>query len=181
MSVSKNYARALLESAQTPAELAAVRESMEQLVAALDESKDFRISLMSPALSSRDRTDLIHSISKKFGFPAVMTHFLDLLNRKGRLPILLEIQSSLEEVAVESQGGLMGVVSSADEIKTEDVADLANAFGRKLGKKVSFRVVRDPALLAGLKVTIGGVTYDGTLRSQLDRIGAELSQGGATH
>ena len=52
----------------------------------------------------------------------------------------------------------------------EDVEALAKAFGKKLNKRVAFHVSTDPSLLAGMKVTVNGVTYDGTLRSQLQKL-----------
>ena len=51
-----------------------------------------------------------------------------------------------------------------------DVDGLAKAFTTKLGKRVSFTVASDPDLLAGVKVTVNGVTYDGTLRAQLEKL-----------
>jgi F0F1-type ATP synthase delta subunit len=51
-----------------------------------------------------------------------------------------------------------------------DVKNLAKAFSEKLGKRVAFQSSTEPALLAGLKVTVNGVTYDGTLRSQIQKL-----------
>ena len=62
-----------------------------------------------------------------------------------------------------------------DPLKDSDVQGLAQAYEKKLGKRVEFQVSVDPGLLAGLKVTVNGVTYDGTLRSQLDRLKENLS------
>jgi hypothetical protein len=53
---------------------------------------------------------------------------------------------------------------------------LSVAFGARIGRKVSFETHEDPSLLAGVKVTVGGVTYDGTMRSQLSRLRETLSR-----
>jgi F0F1-type ATP synthase delta subunit len=58
-----------------------------------------------------------------------------------------------------------------------DIDTLTKAFSQKLGKKVAFRVAIDPSLLAGMKVTVNGVTYDGTLRSQIHKLRDHLAAG----
>jgi F0F1-type ATP synthase delta subunit len=49
-----------------------------------------------------------------------------------------------------------------------------------LGRKVAFRVSTDPSLLAGVRVTVSGVTYDGTLKAQLEQLKDKISMASVT-
>jgi F-type H+-transporting ATPase subunit delta len=90
------------------------------------------------------------------------------------LPAILESYNSVRLLA---EGGVPGRLVAAEPVSDQDVQGLAQAFSKKLGKKVAFQVSTDPSLLAGMKVTVNGVTYDGTLRSQLQRLRDRLVAG----
>lgn len=178
MSVAKSYASAFLESSPDRAVLLKDRKALIALVDHVEKSKDLRVMLMGQVTSSQEKTQILEKLASTFGFSATMVHFLTLLARKQRLSIISAIQRSLEEVSLESEGGILGELTSAEKLDAAEVATLAAAFSKKVGKKVELRLVTDANLLAGLKVTVGGVTYDGTLRSQLDRLHQEMAQGG---
>ena len=51
----------------------------------------------------------------------------------------------------------------------------SRAFAKAMsGKKVQMQVVHDPSLLGGLVAKLGDVVYDGSLRTQLERMRDEL-------
>jgi F0F1-type ATP synthase delta subunit len=60
------------------------------------------------------------------------------------------------------------------------IKEITQAFTQKLKRKVDFKVTTQPSLLAGLKVTVNGVTYDGSLLAQLERLKEEFTHGAAS-
>jgi F-type H+-transporting ATPase subunit delta len=186
MSVAKSYARALFEAAAdgktSAAELDAIERQLEEVVRVVDTSKDARVALMSPATATREKVALITELAKRGQFSKLVSNFIVLLARKERLALIREIQEAFGAVRLEAEGGLLGRVVSADPMGAADLEGLSKAFTRKLGRRVAFRASTDPALLAGVKVTVSGVTYDGTLRTQLQRLRDRLVYGtGTTH
>ncbi|MCM2323136.1 MAG: ATP synthase F1 subunit delta [Oligoflexia bacterium] len=178
MSVATTYARALFEAVEakeaSPAALAGtcqrLESEMESLLGAVSGSKEAQVALFGPVTNSAEKVSLVKAIASKMGAHPMMTTFLVLLANKGRLRLLKQIRDEFGAVRLNAEGGIQGRVASAEPMNELEVEDLAKAFSRKLGKRVAFRVSTDPALLAGLKVTVSGVTYDGTLRSQLQRL-----------
>jgi F-type H+-transporting ATPase subunit delta len=83
-------------------------------------------------------------------------------------------------VRLASEGGILGQVISAEPMDQKDVESLAQSFSKKLGKRVTFKVSVDAALLAGMKVIVSGVTYDGTLQSQLQKLRDQVAAGATT-
>lgn len=177
MSVARTYAKALYEAACEKQGQAAVSKTcdefekqLDSLLASLKSSREMEIALVAPITTPREKAALVDAISKKMGLSDLLSRFLNILATKDRLGILKEIRDQLAEVRLEAEGGVSGAVVSAEAMSSQDIEELAKAFGKKLGKRVEFRVSTDPALLAGVKVTINGVTYDGSLRSQLEQL-----------
>jgi F-type H+-transporting ATPase subunit delta len=186
MSVAKAYASALYEAgmdAKLPAsELDRIEAQLEELDKLLDSSREARLALLSPVVSAKEKAAFVTALGQKAGYSPMVVSFLSLLARKERFAVFSEAREAFRAARLEAEGGILGTLVSADPIEPADVDGLAAAFKQKLGKKVAFRTSTDPALLAGVKVTVSGVTYDGTLRSQLQRLSDRLVYGaGASH
>lgn len=181
MSVSKSYARALFEAAHdaknTADDLDKMDAQMGELEAIFESSKEARVALLSPVVSAKDKAGAIEKIAAKAGYQAMLSKFLVLLARKNRLSLLTKIRAEFKNVRLEAEGGMLGSLVSADPLSPSDIDGLAKAFTQKLGKKVAFQTSTDSSLLAGTKVTVNGVTYDGTLRAQLNRLRDRLVSG----
>jgi F-type H+-transporting ATPase subunit delta len=186
MSVAKAYARALFEAVADgkPAvtEFDMLEEQMGQFVTLFETSKELRTAFLAPGVSAKEKVALVQSLSQKMQLSKSLTGFLALLARKQRFVILPEIRDAFRKVRLEAEGGILGHLVSADPLESKDVEDLSRAFSQKLGRKVAFRTETDSNLLAGMKVTVNGVTYDGSLRSQLQRLRDRLVHDtGTTH
>lgn len=187
MSASTSYAKALCEAARETPDYAAILDQVEAQLSSFSnlvfKNRELKIALIGPVTSVKEKISLLEEFSKKLEWHPLLKKFLILLAKKDRLPLLAEIQESFGKIRLAVEGGVEGYVVSAEQMNGEDVDSLAKAFSKRLGKKVAFRVSVDPLLLAGMKVTVNGVTYDGSLRSQLqklrDRFVAGFSGGSA--
>jgi len=177
MSLAKVYAKALFEAnAEGKAASEAVAlcnqldAQMVQVNEAVQSSKELQIALGAPITTSKEKAIIVQALAQKMGLNRLMTDFLVLLANKGRLILLPQIRDEFGSIRLLAEGGMPGVLVTAEPIAQSDVHHLTKSFSRKLGKKIAFQVKTDPSLLAGIKVTVNGVTYDGTLRSQLQQI-----------
>lgn len=180
MSVANAYAKALYQAATESKGAQSVTDLETQLAKFLEvvnSSKEAQTVLLGPIVTPSEKILVIQEISKKMGLSHIVTEFLALLARKGRLRLLSGVREAFRDVRLEAEGGVVGRLVAADPINESDVQGLAQAFSRKLGKRVEFNVSTDPALLAGMKVTVNGVTYDGTLRSQIQRLRDQFAHG----
>lgn len=171
MSAVKSYAQALFEmspgDSKTVTTAIRVAREVSRLVR---ETKEFRILLESPSFSSKDKETVLQEVLKKVESSPLVNKWVSLIAQKGRVSFLNEIASELEKVVAESEGKLVGDVVSSEWIDDSELKMLSQSFEKKMRKPVFLRQEKDENLLAGLKVTIGGLTYDGTLRTQLDRL-----------
>jgi len=65
-------------------------------------------------------------------------------------------------------------VTSAVALSPEKTKALAESLGQVTGKQVDLSVSIDPELLGGIVAKIGSTVYDGSVRTQLTRMRAEL-------
>lgn len=174
MSLATSYARALYESAKESGSNSGamddIQAQLDGFAALIDQSPDLRKALMGPVVTSKEKASVIDAIAAKAGYSKILRQFLTLLAGKERLLAVHDIRDAFSSVRLEAEGGVSGRLVSADPLNESDVKGLADAFSRKLGKRVAFRVATDASLLAGMKVTVNGTTYDGTLKTQLQRL-----------
>jgi F-type H+-transporting ATPase subunit delta len=181
MSLARSYAKAWVETLQDRKEAESAIEAayleLSTLAAAVQQSRSAQVALGSPATSSQEKADLVDALSKGLKLSPSSAQLLRLLARKDRLGVLAEIVEAIDEVRLEARGGVKGLVESPDPLSDKDLDDLAGAFGKKIGKPVRFKWRHVPSLLAGLRVTIQGTTYDGSLSAQLERVRERLVYG----
>jgi F-type H+-transporting ATPase subunit delta len=181
MSVATSYAKALYGAAKdkkaSSSDLDQLENQMDDFSEMLNTSSDLNRALLGPIVTAKDKTAIINELGKKAAYSSLFVQFLSMLATKGRLPVFHKIRESFTSVRLEAEGGVSGRLVSAEPLNDADVEGLAKAFGKKLGKRVAFIVSTDPSLLAGMRVTVGGVTYDGTLRSQLQQLRDQVVSG----
>jgi F-type H+-transporting ATPase subunit delta len=129
------------------------------------------------AQSQTQKIAIVQKLGQAMSISGVLPNFLELLAKKDRLAILPEVRDAFHTVRLASEGGIQGEVISAEPMDQKDVESLAQSFSKKLGKRVAFKVSVDAALLAGMKVVVNGVTYDGTLQSQLQKLRDQVAAG----
>jgi ATP synthase F1 delta subunit len=182
MSVGNAYARALFETVNTHEtgaldRLNEVEANFRDMLEIVSQSSDLMTVLGSPLTTLQEKLSVTRGLSEKLQFSAVFQAFLALLANKNRLSSLEAVYDSWTLVRLEAEGGVAGRLVSAHLMDEADIETLAKAFSKKLGKKVTFRVATDASLLAGIQVTVNGVTYDGSLRSQLQKLHDHLMAG----
>jgi F-type H+-transporting ATPase subunit delta len=173
MSVANSYANALYEAlcdSKQKEQVSSAESKLLELVAILNSSVEARVALISPLATIKEKTALIQELAKKQGLSEIEARFILLLVKKGRLDLLEKIVEAFHTLRLIRDGGLPAQLTVAEPMSDSDIDILSKVLGKKLGKKVTFQVSTDPSLLAGMKVTVNGVTYDGTLRSQLQKL-----------
>jgi F-type H+-transporting ATPase subunit b len=70
----------------------------------------------------------------------------------------------------EGQAGEQAEVESAATLSDSQLDRLGDAIAGELGKRLSLRARVEPSLIAGLRLRVGDVVYDASLRAQLDQV-----------
>jgi F-type H+-transporting ATPase subunit delta len=174
MSVSSSYSRALLEGAlqagKNSAQLDEIQAQLSQMAETISSSKELRMVLQSPATSSREKEKVVEALASHLKVDDFLKRFLLLLARKERVTIIQDVAAAFQKIRLETQGGLLGQLKSASVLTPQEIQEVSAAFEKKTGKKVQFNTEVDRSLIAGVSVTLEGITYDGSLKTQLNRL-----------
>jgi F-type H+-transporting ATPase subunit delta len=172
---ARRYARALLEVAQgDPARL---REELEQSAALFEGNAELRRAMTHPGLGGERRQKLLQAIFAS-GSP-VLQRVLALLAERGELALLPALAQAFRQAWNAQRGVLEADAAAAAALDDAQQKALAAALQGATGRPVELRTRVDAEMLGGLIVTMGGRTYDGSVRAQLQRLRRQLVQGTA--
>lgn len=170
------HAGDLSDAVERLSEIAAVRSAggeakrlADELFAvqqAVQENPELRDALSDPARTTADKAALVDSLLGGKALPATITLTKQALAGTYRTAsaALGEYQKVAASVADEGTA----VIRVAAPLSEAETTRLAAALARKYGREVHLNVVVDPAVVGGIKVSIGDDVIDGTVSSRLE-------------
>lgn len=100
----------------------------------------------------------------------VFKNFYTLLVRNNDLKLINKIIEKIEEIDKEERGVVEVEISSVKKLEEEVIEKL-----RKLiGKKAEIKEEIDPSLIGGLKIQIGDLLIDGSIKAKLNKLRRSL-------
>ncbi|OQY18084.1 MAG: F0F1 ATP synthase subunit delta [Desulfobacteraceae bacterium 4572_35.1] len=175
--ISKRYAQALVELAtekkmveQYGAEIA----SIEQLLA---RENALRQLMESPTVDVKKKAAVMADIVAAMELSPGVCNFVGLLTVKDRLRYIGQICSNYATLSDAISGVVRAKVVSAAKMTKAQVDSIQKGLESQTGKKVSLQVQVDSSLLGGVKAEVGGKVFDGSIKTQLQRIEDTLKKG----
>jgi F-type H+-transporting ATPase subunit delta len=166
-SLARRYAKALLMIGiqdKTLDTIDAELSAFDQLVLG---SKELQAVLADPTVLPSSKRDILKGIVDAMAMSEVIRNFILLLAEKNRIGAFHEIRREFRRLGDEQAGRATATVTSAVPLDKNVEADLTEKLSKLSGRKVELRQKVDPDLLGGMVAEIGGVVYDGSLRTQL--------------
>ena len=172
--IAEVYARALFEAAKDDGVLDRVHDELGQFVDALDEDRNLQVFLFSPYFSSEE---------KKQGVRRIVTdaderllNFLELLAERHRMPVLFRIRRIVDDLWAEENKLLSVTVTSATELDQGLVDEIGKRIEEQTGRQVELSSDVDPDVLGGLRVRVGNMVLDATVRNRLERLRKQVAK-----
>jgi F-type H+-transporting ATPase subunit delta len=175
-SVSRRYARALLSLALEAGEHERIQEQVEVVARAIAESQEARTLVNNPGYTTAHRHALVDVLAERLQLSRTLVSFLHLLVDRHRLPELPDIARSYRDLVDAQVGRVRGMVTSAHPIGPEDMERVRGALAQATRKSLVLETRTDPKILGGLVTQVGATVWDGSLKTQLERLRQELKQ-----
>jgi len=173
MKAIRMYAQVLVDVALAPATQFDLQASIRELTSfskMFDESPALGKVFENPAIGESDRQKVLKELCTKVSLGESSTRFVNLLAKRNRLNLLSEIIKEVEVIEIEKKGGLIGEVVSAVALDAAVVTGISEALSKRLKKPVQLKQKVDTALIAGMRVTVSGVTYDGSVKGKIEKL-----------
>lgn len=173
MKAIRLYSQVLVDVAMAPNSnvvLSVILKELEEFSRLITEEPRLIRIFDNPTLGEEEKQKVLKAFIAKLALSEITARFLGLLVKRARVGIIHEILNEVQTIETERKGGLIGELVSAVAITDEELAGIKSAISKRLNKPVKLKQKIDSSLIAGMRVTVAGVTYDGSVRGKLDKL-----------
>jgi len=169
------YAKALFGLAQDEHRHREVRGEIETLAALFGESRELRDALLTPLHPASERKSVLQEIGQHAGTSRLVQNFLSYLIDQRRLIDFDAIVDAYAEFSDHSEGLVTAEIVAASPLDERRQDRLRRALSERTGQEVRLQIEVDPALIGGVIAKVGDLVFDGSLRTQLGQLRANLT------
>src|SRR5215208_5243689 len=172
--IAEVYARSLFEVAKEHGALDRVHDELGEFAAALDEDRTLQVFLFSPYFSSEEKRDGVRKIVSAADERFV--NFRELLAERPRMPALFRIKREFDSLWAEENTLLPATVTSAIEPDAGLIGEIGKRIEEQTDRTVELSSNVCPEVRGGLKVQVGNMVLDGTVRNRLERLRKQVAK-----
>jgi F-type H+-transporting ATPase subunit delta len=173
--LSRRYGKALFELALEQQKEDAIGQEIERFLAAYTNSP-LQTVLNNPAFDLNSRKAILLEITKNLQVSALSINFLSILLERDRLTYLSAIVSYYRGLLNAAKGRVEAKVTDATPLEPALMERLRAALHAISGKEVVLREETESGLIGGLMVELEGTIYDGSVRTQLEKMKQRIAR-----
>jgi F-type H+-transporting ATPase subunit delta len=173
---ARRYARALFALARDEDRTAEVRRELAALADVLEAHPPLRDALFRPLHPAHQRKAVLALVGERLGMGPMLRNFSQFLIDQRRLIDFPAIRSEYIRLADDAAGHVRAEVISASPLEDRQVERLRRALAQHSGREVEVSVEVDPTLVGGVVAKLGDLVFDGSLRTQLHQLRANLTR-----
>jgi F-type H+-transporting ATPase subunit delta len=176
---ARQYARALLVLAEEQGgdESLRIRDELRELAALTGRHRALRAALGARGVTLAARGRALSAIAEGAGASPLLSRLLGVLATRDHLRLLPALAEIYAEQVNASRGIVPVETTGAADLTAEQRKALVEVLRATTGSEVELAATVDPGVLGGLRVKMGGRTYDGTVRAQLAALRRSLATG----
>jgi F-type H+-transporting ATPase subunit delta len=172
--VARRYGRAIFQLAVEEGRAAEVLAEVDALVALLAESAPLADVLYRPLYPLAERRAAFDAVARRMGLSATLGRFVEFLLQQHRMRDFPLIAGEMHRLADEAAGRVEAEVISAATLEPAHLERVRQALAANTGREVRVTPRVDPGLIGGIVARVGDLIFDGSIRTQLDQLRANL-------
>jgi F-type H+-transporting ATPase subunit delta len=175
-SITRRYAKALFDLAVELDKVEAWSESLLSLKRAVESSGELRDVLVNPIYTKDQRRAIAGKLVSALHLDPEPANLLYLLGDRNRLAYLGAVVETFGVLADQKLGRLRARVTSAAPLDAASAQAISDKLARVTRAQVIVERAVDPSLVGGVVAQVGSLTFDGSVRTQLDDLRRTLKQ-----
>lgn len=172
---ARPYARALMDTAGTPAKANELRGELERFASALRGASDLRELYANPAIDQETKLKVTEQLARRMKASELAAKVLEVLVRNNRINDIDAILEALAAYVNKELGVAVAEVRSAKSLNPDEIQNLADTLSKRVGKKVELDIRTDPKLLGGFVVKIGSEIWDASVAGKINKFRESLT------
>jgi F-type H+-transporting ATPase subunit delta len=172
--LAERYAAALVDVALENRQDDQVKQELASFATMVRESPELHRFLSNPSIARAAKHSAIDALVARMGASRTLRNYLFVIVDQRRAGMLIEIEQAFSRLLDARQGITQAAVTSATELTAQERAELGAALAKLTGDKVQAQYTTDATLIGGAVVRIGSTIYDGSVRTQLERMRARM-------
>lgn len=175
-SIARRYAKALFALAEEKGRVEPWLEALAGLEQAVAGSAELRDALANPVYAREERRAVALELARALKLDEEPRNLLQLLADRGRLESLLGVVDHFRALADQKAGRVRARVISAVPLADAAAREIAARLAQAARAEVILDRTVDPAILGGVIAQVGSLTYDGSVRAQLESLRRSLTE-----
>ena len=178
-SLGRRYAQAVIDLARERGALAAVGEELSRAATTFTQ-EDLRSLVQNPGIGAAARRDIVGQVVERLGLSAIVADLIRLLAARDRIDVLPDVARAYERLVDRELGRARVAIHSAVALAPEQLTALEGLAKKLTGATVVVVSTKvDPELIGGVTLAVGGTVYDGSVKTQLERLADKMVRAGA--
>lgn len=174
ITVARPYAEAVYSLAQQSGAF----DKWSQMLAfgaAVAADEQMQALIGNPKLTAADQERAFLAVCDK-ALDGQAKNLVHLLVENRRLPLLPAIRAAYEQLKAEQEGVLEAEIVSAYPLADAQKQDLVTHLESRFKRKTEATVTVDPELIGGVRIVVGDVVIDASVRGQLQNMAFTLKR-----
>jgi F-type H+-transporting ATPase subunit delta len=175
-SIARRYAKGLFAVGEKDGRYRDYLKQMDDVLSVIEAGPQIGRALTLPLLEIEKRRELLEDLVKAVSVSSAPAALLGLLLERNRVNYLPLICQAYEGMVNEKEGVVKGVGYSPYPLSEAAQKRLEDALGERLNKKVQLDIRQDTSLIGGIKVVVGGLRIDGSVKRQLELLNESMTK-----
>ncbi|MEM7008842.1 MAG: ATP synthase F1 subunit delta [Thermodesulfobacteriota bacterium] len=172
----RDLSEALIESAKQENKLDKITSDMEDFYDVLSGNPELKNVLWSSTFELSEREQVTKDIATNRGYDNLTANFLGLVLELDKFKSLLNSEQTFIQKLRKASGKIMAEITMATNPTPEDLSKIKSKLTQVMGQEVEVTSKVDPQIIGGIIAKVEDKVFDGSIKTQLERIRGVLSQ-----
>ena len=166
---SERYSRALFEVSRDSDDLDKVENDIKNFKLIYDKNSEVKNFIKDPSKIITEQNKLVNLVSDKLNFSKNLQKFLLLLIEKRRIFFVNKIIESFLRFCSQKRGEIKASLISSKELSQTELNNISTDLSKSMGSTLKFDYKVDKELIGGLKLQLGSIMIDTSIRNKLKK------------
>lgn len=166
----RDLVEALIETAQRENKTKKVTNDIVSFYNVITADETLKKILGSSAYETSERISIIDDLGERAGFDKLVTNFVSLAIELDKFKTLLKSKQSILRRLRKASGISRAEITFGEKPSDLDLKKITEGLERLTGDEVEIEVKIDPAIIGGIIVKVEDRVFDGSIKTQLERI-----------